>query len=102
VLGSTRAASALHRRRSALPLIGADPGPDRLAALLGSTRAAVLRALVAERTTTELAAAVGVSLAAPSEHAKTLRSNGLITTQRAGKAVLHRCTPLGLQVQAGG
>jgi DNA-binding transcriptional ArsR family regulator len=85
-----------------VPLIGVEPAADRLAALLGSTRAAVLRTLVEERTTTQLAAAVGVSLAAASEHAKTLRASGLITTQRVGKAVVHSCTALGLRIQAGG
>jgi DNA-binding transcriptional ArsR family regulator len=54
-----------------------------------------------EQTTTQLAAAVGISLATASEHAKTLRRKGLITTRRAGRAVLHSCTPLGLRMQTG-
>jgi DNA-binding transcriptional ArsR family regulator len=81
-----------------LPLISLDPGDDALADLLGRTRAAALRALTQPRSTTELAGELGVSLAAASAHAKTLRANGLVDTQRAGKAVVHRCAPLGLRL----
>ena len=48
-------------------------GSDTLAALLGPTRAAVLRVLRQPRGTVDLAAAVGISPASASEHAKVLR-----------------------------
>jgi DNA-binding transcriptional ArsR family regulator len=74
----------------------ADPaGGDRLAALLGPTRAAVLRALAEPRGTAELAGVVGISPASASEHAKVLRETFLIETRREGRAVRHSLTALG-------
>jgi hypothetical protein len=74
----------------------ADPaGGDRLAALLGPTRAAVLRALAEPRGTAELAGVVGISPASASEHAKVLRETFLIETRREGRAVQHSLTALG-------
>jgi DNA-binding transcriptional ArsR family regulator len=70
-------------------------GGDRLAALLGPTRAAVLRALAEPRGTAELADVVGISPASASEHAKVLRESFLIDTRRAGRAVRHSLTGLG-------
>jgi hypothetical protein len=70
-------------------------GGDRLAALLGPTRAAVLRALAEPRGTAELAAVVGISPATASEHAKVLREAFLIDTRREGRAVRHSLTGLG-------
>jgi DNA-binding transcriptional ArsR family regulator len=81
-------------------MLAAQPDGDPLAELLGRTRAAVLRSLVVDRSTTELATGVSISVSAASEHAKTLRRNGLITTLRDGKAVIHRCTHLGLRLVA--
>lgn len=69
---------------------------DPLAELLGRTRAAALRVLVRPHTTSGLSAALGVSPAAASDHARVLRGNGLIGTTRAGKSVLHQCSPLGM------
>ena len=68
---------------------------DHLAALLGPTRAAVLRALREPHGTAELAEAVGISQASASEHAKVLRDVYLIETCRAGRSVRHSLTPLG-------
>jgi DNA-binding transcriptional ArsR family regulator len=74
----------------------ADPSAgDGLAALLGPTRAAVLRALAAPRGTVELAGVVGISPASASEHAKVLREVYLIETLREGRAVRHSLTALG-------
>jgi DNA-binding transcriptional ArsR family regulator len=73
---------------------------DPLGVLMGCTRAAALRVLAEQHSTSELAAAIGMSLATASEHASTLRSTGLITSARAGKAVIHRCSPLGLRLIA--
>ena len=68
---------------------------DSLAALLGSTRAAVLRALREPRGTAELAAAVQISPASASEHTKILRDASLIETRREGRSVQHSLTSLG-------
>jgi hypothetical protein len=71
------------------------PVSDTLAALLGPTRAAVLRALRKPRGTAELAEAVRISPASASEHAKVLRDAYLIETSRAGRSVRHSLTMLG-------
>ena len=71
------------------------PAGDGLAALLGPTRAAVMRALAAPRGTVELAGVVGISPASASEHAKVLREVYLIETLRDGRAVRHSLTALG-------
>ena len=74
----------------------ADPAEgDSLAALLGPTRAAVLRALAAPRGTAELAGVVGISPASASEHAKVLREVHLIETSREGRVARHSLTALG-------
>lgn len=73
-------------------------GHDSLAALLGPTRAAVLRALREPRGTGELAAAVRISPASASEHAKILRDASLIETRREGRGVRHSLTELGTAV----
>jgi DNA-binding transcriptional ArsR family regulator len=66
-----------------------------LGALLGRTRAAVLRALTDSCTTTELGERVGISAAAASQHTGVLRKAGLITTIRTLNKVQHSLTPLG-------
>lgn len=73
----------------------ADDHRDRLAPVLGSTRARVLHALTTEHSTTELAHAVSISPASASAHAAALRGAGLVTTQRNGQAVRHALTELG-------
>ncbi|MBV6697686.1 helix-turn-helix domain-containing protein [Kitasatospora aureofaciens] len=80
------------------------PGPDDdpLAALLGRTRAAVLRLTGREPTTSQLAELLGISLASASEHARALRRAGLVATVRSGRAVHHSCTGLGHRLLAGG
>lgn len=80
-----------------LPLIEPQTG-DPLGALLGQTRASVLRVLTAPRTTTELAGTVRISGASASEHARTLRRAGLVVTRRTGRTVTHLITPLGLRL----
>jgi hypothetical protein len=71
------------------------PASDALAALLGPTRAAVLRALRKPRGTAELAQELRISPASASEHAKVLRDAYLIETSRAGRSVRHSLTMLG-------
>jgi DNA-binding transcriptional ArsR family regulator len=74
------------------------PATDTLAALMGPTRAAVLRALRVPRGTAELAETVRISPASASEHAKILRDASLIETRRAGRSVRHSLTTLGAAV----
>ncbi|MFI0960640.1 ArsR/SmtB family transcription factor [Streptomyces sp. NPDC021080] len=66
-----------------------------LDALLGGTRAQVLRCVADGLTTGELAQVVGVSLSAASRHASVLRDSGLTTSRQVGPTVLHTLTPLG-------
>ncbi|WP_328995512.1 helix-turn-helix domain-containing protein [Kribbella sp. NBC_01245] len=80
---------------------GSPPG-KALADLLGTTRAATLRAVADGCTTTELAARTGVSRSTASEHAGVLRSAGLITTQRQGLSVWHTPTALGAHLLSAG
>lgn len=68
---------------------------DTLAAILGTTRAAVLRLLVAEHTTGDIARGLGISAATASEHTAALRAARLITSRRDGKAVVHHAAELG-------
>ncbi|MGW1175611.1 ArsR/SmtB family transcription factor [Kitasatospora sp. NPDC002543] len=78
-----------------LPRPDGRSGERALAAVLGATRGELLHLLAREHTTSELARRLGVSAATVSAHAGVLRGAGLITTVRAGKAVLHRRTALG-------
>ena len=78
------------------PLSAASPGTgDRLAEALGTTRAACLRLLADGHSTSALARRLGVSNATASAQVSALRRAGLASTERAGRAVLHRRTPLG-------
>ncbi|MFC0004509.1 ArsR/SmtB family transcription factor [Micromonospora siamensis] len=72
-----------------------------LAALMGHTRAAVLRELANSASTGELAERLGISPAGASQHATVLRKAGLITTQRQRNTVLHVPTRLGMALLTG-
>ncbi|MFD4862481.1 MULTISPECIES: ArsR/SmtB family transcription factor [Streptomyces] len=77
--------------------LGSEAHARALDALLGATRAIVLRA-VAQRpgsTTGEISRAARVAPATASHHTSVLRQAGLITTQRTGGSVHHRLAPLG-------
>ncbi|MFD9218567.1 ArsR/SmtB family transcription factor [Streptomyces sp. NPDC060064] len=80
-----------------LPLAPTGPGgtDDALAVVLGRTRLDILLRLGEKHTTSELARRLGVSNATASAHTAALRGAGLITTVRAGRAVLHQRTALG-------
>jgi DNA-binding transcriptional ArsR family regulator len=80
-----------------LPLLPTGPGgtDDALAGVLGRTRVDILLLLAEEHTTSELARRLRVSNATVSAHTAALRGAGLITTARAGRAVLHQRTALG-------
>lgn len=88
------AAYLVYPRRGAV-LGGPSDRWQRLADLVGPTRAMVLGMLRVPATTSELAARAGISLSSASEHAAVLRRAGLIRTRREGRAVSHRLTPLG-------
>jgi len=75
--------------------------PDGLARLLGAKRAALLAALDAPRSTTELAPRLSLSPATTSHHLLALRDAGLVTGRREGRAVLYARTPTGDALLAG-
>ncbi|MFF4318415.1 ArsR family transcriptional regulator [Streptomyces sp. NPDC001568] len=85
-----------------LPLAAPGTGGGALDALLGRTRAAVLQSLLERRTTSEVARDLAISLPSVSEHTRTLRAAGLITTERDGRAVLHSATVLGVDLLRSG
>jgi DNA-binding transcriptional ArsR family regulator len=90
---------AAQRTGQAAGLVADHPAvDDSLAALIGPTRAEVLRALREPRGTADLADAVRVSPASASEHAKVLRAAHLIETRREGRTVRHSLTALGRTV----
>lgn len=66
-----------------------------LDALLGRTRAAIVRSLDVPMTTSELARRVGVTPGAVSQQLGQLRRAGVIEAQRTGRGVYSRLTPLG-------
>ncbi|SFY48542.1 ArsR/SmtB family transcription factor [Streptomyces sp. F-1] len=75
-------------------------GAGSLGSVLGTTRAAVLYAVI-ERpgcSTKELARAAGVAPATASEHATLLREAGLIRTTRRGAAVSHSPTSAAVEL----
>ena len=82
-----------------------DPGqaaaPEAVARLLGRRRAAVLSALGAPLSTTELARSLGLSAASVSQHLAVLRDAGLVNGHRVGRAVLYMRSPTGETLAAG-
>ena len=72
-----------------------------LAALVGRTRAAVLRALTDSGGTGLLSERLGLSSAVVSKHIGVLRDAGLVTSRRRLTAVVHALTPLGSEVLRG-
>lgn len=80
----------------------ADADLDRLAALLGRTRAAALNALShGAHTTGELASILRISPGTASEHVTVLRNAGLAATHRVRNTAHHTLRPLGLELLAG-
>lgn len=74
---------------------------EALGALMGRTRAQLLRLTQAGGTTSELARRVGTSAAAVSQHTSVLRRAGLIQSERHHNTVNHRITALGSAVLDG-
>ena len=70
-------------------------GADPLAPLIGGARAAVLRALAAPATTSQLVAQLGMSLGSVGGHLAVLRAAGLVSRARSGRSVNYVATPLG-------
>ncbi|MDQ7805934.1 winged helix-turn-helix domain-containing protein [Amycolatopsis sp. A133] len=83
-------------------LLAGRRGGDHVGALLGATRATILRSAVAGCTTTRLARQAGVAPATVSHHTNVLRDAGLISTDRHENLATHHITPLGLAVLGSG
>lgn len=79
-------------------LAGGRADGDHVTALLGVTRASILRSVIGGSTTTGLAKVVGVAPATVSHHTRVLREAGLIVTERHENFARHLITPLGLRV----
>ena len=73
---------------------------EDLARLIGRTRAVLLTALTTPASTTGVASRTGLPLSSVSEHLAVLRANGLISTTRTGRFLLHQLTALGLALAA--
>jgi DNA-binding transcriptional ArsR family regulator len=80
-----------------------DNGDARAAldALLGRTRAAVLRGVTAPCSTTELARRMELSAGAVSLHLTVMHEAGLLVRQRTGRSVLYRLSATGEALLAG-
>lgn len=76
-------------------------GQQRLAALVGRTRASTLRALTMSASTSGVARRLQISVASASEHTRVLREAGLIESRRDQGAVRHSVTRLGRDLLAG-
>lgn len=66
-----------------------EPAPQALAALIGRTRAAILMLLASPQTTGGLAASLGVTPGAVSQHLAVLKDAGLVASHREGRTTLH-------------
>ncbi|MBP2326237.1 DNA-binding transcriptional ArsR family regulator [Kibdelosporangium banguiense] len=73
------------------------PRPGSLVALLGRTRAAVLRTIADTPclNTSEVARMTGISLAGASQHTTVLREAGLVITQRHQGSAMHKLSARG-------
>ncbi|MGO1053224.1 ArsR/SmtB family transcription factor [Crossiella sp. CA198] len=71
-----------------------------LGELIGRSRALLLLQLDLPRSTTQLAATVGLTAPAVSQHLSVLRRNALVTSQRRGREVLYVRTRLASQLLA--
>ncbi|ALG12536.1 hypothetical protein AOZ06_41800 [Kibdelosporangium phytohabitans] len=80
------------------------PRPESLSALLGRTRASVLRAIAeAPRVnTSQLAKTIGISVAGASQHATVLRDAGLVITHRSNGSAVHKLSSRGVSLLAAG
>jgi DNA-binding transcriptional ArsR family regulator len=81
-------------------LTGERRSGDHLGALVGTTRAAILRLVMDGCSTRELIRCVGVAPATVTHHTAILREAGMIATHRDGPTASHHITPLGLHLLA--
>jgi len=91
--------SMVYRARGVAGIVG-PPAPasvrdDALAPLLGSARAAILRALAAPATTSQLVAQLNLSLGTVGGHLAVLRNAGLVARTRTGRSVRYAATAAG-------
>jgi DNA-binding transcriptional ArsR family regulator len=73
-------------------------GRDPVSALIGQSRAAILRSTGLPKTTTDLAHELHVSGATVSVHLATLKSCGMVTSWRSGQRVFYQRTPLAASI----
>ena len=88
----------IYRARGVADILGPPPDPpagDALGPLLGPARAAVLRALAAPATTSQLVAQLGLSLGGVGGHLAVLHQAKLVSRTRTGRSVQYAATPLG-------
>lgn len=69
--------------------------PDAVSALLGSARATLLRLLNEPRSSTDLAAELGVTTSAVNQHLRVMHASGLLAADRFGRHVLYRRSATG-------
>lgn len=74
------------------------PGSDPLAELLGAGRARIVRELTQPATSTQLAAALTLSLGTVSAHLTVLRDADIATGARVGRHVIYRLTTRGTEL----
>lgn len=91
--GVTYAARGVGRVWEGLGELEATPD-NRLAALLGRTRAAILERAAVPMSTTQIARELGQSPGSVNQHLTVLRDTGLLTSWRSGRSVLYRQTSL--------
>jgi len=87
----------IYPARGVAALWGREPTgtPEGLARLLGPTRAAVLTALEEPATTTQLVAALHLSVGGVGDHLAALRDAGVVSRARTGRSVLYTRTAVG-------
>lgn len=85
-----------------LQSVAARPREQALARLIGTGRAAILRALEHPATSSELAAEFGLSLGTVGGHLAVLREAELVVGERAGRRVIYRRTEAGDALATGG
>ncbi|GIG85284.1 ArsR family transcriptional regulator [Plantactinospora endophytica] len=91
--------------RGVADLLGPPPPgrtPDAVDRLIGSSRAAVLRALAVPATTSQLVAQLGAGLGTVGGHLAVLRDAGLVARTRLGRSVRYERTALGDALAAEG
>ncbi|MEU8777136.1 DUF5937 family protein [Streptomyces sp. NPDC048606] len=99
---SPRAAASIRYPAAGVGLLWEQPRPTSagLAAVLGRTRAALLAELGEPLATPDLAARLGVTASAVSQHLGALRGAGLVTTRRTGRTAVHLRTRTGTALTA--